>query len=71
MITQFGAAVWMLAAAVLAAVLVALVAAAAAGFLARWDGATLPGAIIRAGGAFAVALTLLCGIIALGTALRS
>ncbi|MFJ6760750.1 MULTISPECIES: hypothetical protein [unclassified Streptomyces] len=69
--TNHVAAVWMLTAAILAAVLIALVVAVVTGFLARWDGATLPGAITRAGGAFAVALTLLCGVIALGAALPS
>ncbi|WP_329375575.1 hypothetical protein [Streptomyces sp. NBC_01483] len=59
----------MLVSAILAAVLIALITAITAGFLAHWDGSSLPGALMRAGGAFAVALTVLCGIIALGVAL--
>uniref|UniRef100_UPI002F915D0D hypothetical protein n=1 Tax=Streptomyces sp. NBC_01562 TaxID=2975879 RepID=UPI002F915D0D len=49
--------------------LLVLITDITAGFLAHWDGSSLPGALMRAGGAFAVALTVLCGIIALGVAL--
>ncbi|MGN9796181.1 hypothetical protein ACTMTU_34535 [Streptomyces sp. OZ13] len=54
--------------AVLAAALLSLLIAVAAGLLARWDGASLPGALLRAGGVFGAAMTLLCGLIALGVA---
>ncbi|MFC5216609.1 hypothetical protein [Streptomyces coerulescens] len=55
-------------AAVLTAALLALLAAICAGFLARWDGASLPGALRHAGTVFGATLTLLCSLIALGVA---
>ncbi|MFF1918467.1 hypothetical protein ACFVYE_44555 [Streptomyces sp. NPDC058239] len=54
--------------AVLTAALLALLAAISAGFLAYWDGASLPGALLHAGTVFGAALTLLCSLIALGVA---
>ncbi|MGW6405434.1 hypothetical protein [Streptomyces sp. NPDC055134] len=54
--------------AVLTASLLALLAAISAGFLARWDGASLPGALLHAGTVFGTTLTLLCSLIALGVA---
>ncbi|MFE0651132.1 hypothetical protein ACFVZH_21340 [Streptomyces sp. NPDC059534] len=54
--------------AVLAAALLSLLAAVGAGLLARWDGASPPGALLRAGAVFGAAMTLLCGLIALGVA---
>ncbi|MFG2639582.1 hypothetical protein ACGFYP_01145 [Streptomyces sp. NPDC048370] len=55
-------------AAVLAAALLSLLVAVGAGLLAHWDGASLPGALFRAGTVFGAAMTLLCGLIALGVA---
>ncbi|MER5883005.1 hypothetical protein ABT160_04175 [Streptomyces sp. NPDC001941] len=47
------------------ALLCSAVGAAAAGLLARWDGATLPAALARAGVAFGGSLTVCCALIAL------
>jgi hypothetical protein len=55
--------------ALLTAALLALLAAISAGLLARWDGASLPSAMLRAGTAFGAALALLCTLIALGVAM--
>jgi len=57
--------------AVLAAALLSLLTAVIAGLLARWDGASLPGALLRAGAVFCAAMTLFCGLIALGMAART
>ncbi|WP_405931955.1 hypothetical protein [Streptomyces sp. NBC_00827] len=51
--------------ALLAAVLLALLAAVAAGLLVRWDGGSLPAALLRAGIAFGGTLTLLTAVVAL------
>ncbi|QFR02337.1 hypothetical protein F9278_02850 [Streptomyces phaeolivaceus] len=51
--------------AVAIAALVSLLVAAVAGFLAHWDGRTLPSAISRGGIAFAGALTVCTGLMAL------
>jgi hypothetical protein len=56
----------LLALVVLIAVLLALLTAVGAGLLARWDGASLPAALLRAGMAFGGALTLLTALLALG-----
>ncbi|MEU6676608.1 hypothetical protein [Streptomyces sp. NPDC046925] len=53
---------------ILSAILLALLAAISTGFLARWDGASLPGALLHASAAFGATLTLLCSLIALGIA---
>ncbi|MFI0813684.1 hypothetical protein [Streptomyces echinatus] len=53
---------------ILTAGLLALLAAVAAGLLARWDGESLPGALLRAGTTFGATLTVLCSVIALGVA---
>ncbi|MEV5880961.1 hypothetical protein AB0L75_43710 [Streptomyces sp. NPDC052101] len=45
-------------------VAVALLAAAAAGTLARIDGATYPAAVMRGAGVFAAVLTLACAVTA-------
>lgn len=55
-------------AAVLVSTLLSLLAAMAAGLLAHWDGTSLPGALLRGGAVFGAALTLCCGLIALGVA---
>ena len=55
-------------ASVLAAALLSLLIAVAAGLLARWDGTSLSGALLRAGTAFGAAMSLLCGLIALDVA---
>lgn len=55
----------LLALALLAAVLLALLAAVTAGLLARWDGASLPAALLRAGVAFGGTITLLTALLAL------
>ncbi|MFF8917434.1 hypothetical protein ACF08M_30035 [Streptomyces sp. NPDC015032] len=54
--------------AVLAAAFLSLLVAVVAGLLTRWDGASLPGSLLRAGTVFGAAMTLLCGLIALGVA---
>ncbi|WP_406353076.1 hypothetical protein [Streptomyces sp. NBC_00658] len=51
--------------ALLAAGLLALLAAVAAGLLVRWDGGSLPAALLRAGIAFGGTLTLLTAVVAL------
>lgn len=51
--------------AVVIAALVSLFVAAAAAFLAHWDGRTLPSAISRGGIAFAGTLTVCTGLMAL------
>ncbi|MGW0656069.1 hypothetical protein ACWD4T_46265 [Streptomyces umbrinus] len=51
--------------ALLAVFLIALLAAVTAGLLARWDGASAPAALLRAGIAFGGALTLLIAVLAL------
>jgi hypothetical protein len=51
--------------AVLSAVLLALLAAVTAALLARWDGASVPASLLRAGIAFGGALTLLVTLLAL------
>lgn len=51
--------------ALLAAALLALLAAVTAALLARWDGASLPAALTRAGVAFGGTLTLLIALLAL------
>ncbi|MFD9903962.1 hypothetical protein [Streptomyces sp. NPDC059063] len=48
-----------------AAVLVALLAAVATALLARWDGASVPAALLRAGAAFGAALALGVALLAL------
>ncbi|MEV0439501.1 hypothetical protein AB0I84_26500 [Streptomyces spectabilis] len=55
----------LLALALAAAVLVALLAAVATALLARWDGASVPAALLRAGGAFGATLTLVTALLAL------
>ncbi len=55
--------------AVLTAVLLALLAAISAGLLARWDGASVPAAALRAGTTFGATLALLCSLIALGVSM--
>ncbi|MFF3687872.1 hypothetical protein [Streptomyces sp. NPDC002187] len=47
------------------ALLLSLAAATAAAALARWDGATVPASITRAGVAFAGTMSLCLGLIAL------
>lgn len=51
--------------AVLCAALLALLTAVFAGLLARWDGASLPAALLRAGIAFGGTLTALTALLAL------
>jgi len=51
--------------ALLAVFLLALLAAVTAGLLARWDGASTPAALLRAGIAFGGTLTLLIAVLAL------
>ncbi|WP_172381877.1 hypothetical protein [Streptomyces sp. MNP-20] len=59
-------ALWaLLALSVVAAVLVAALAAVAAALLARWDGASVPAALLRAGAAFGATLTLATALLAL------
>ncbi|MFD5627931.1 hypothetical protein [Streptomyces sp. NPDC127072] len=53
--------------ALLVSFLLALLVAVTAGLLARWDGATPPAALLRAGIAFGGALTLLTAVVALVT----
>lgn len=55
----------LLALTLLAAVLLALLAAVTAGLLARWDGASLPAALLRAGVAFGGTITLITALLAL------
>ncbi|MCI3928779.1 hypothetical protein [Streptomyces sp. AN091965] len=55
----------LLALSVVAAVLVAVLAAVATALLARWDGASLPAALLRAGAAFGTTLTLATALLAL------
>ncbi|WP_405945420.1 hypothetical protein OG588_49415 [Streptomyces prunicolor] len=55
----------LLALTLLTAVLLALLAAVTAGLLARWDGASLPAALLRAGVAFGGTITLLIALLAL------
>ncbi|MFF5001927.1 hypothetical protein ACFY3G_03785 [Streptomyces phaeochromogenes] len=51
--------------ALLAVFLLALLAAVTAGLLARWDSASTPAALLRAGIAFGGTLTLLIAVLAL------
>ncbi len=53
---------------ILTAGLLAFLAAVVAGLLARWDGASLPGTLLRAGTTFGATLTVFCSVIALGVA---
>lgn len=55
----------LLALALFAAALLALLAAVTAALLARWDGASLPAALLRSGVAFGGTLTLLAALLAL------
>jgi hypothetical protein len=54
-----------LALALLAAVLLSLLTAVGAGLLARWDGASAPAALLRAGAAFGATLTVATALLAL------
>ncbi|WP_330309781.1 MULTISPECIES: hypothetical protein [unclassified Streptomyces] len=57
----------LLALVLLAAVLLALLTAVVAALLARWDGVSLPAALLRAGVAFGGTLTLVTALLALST----
>ncbi|AZM50277.1 hypothetical protein DMB38_34875 [Streptomyces sp. WAC 06738] len=54
-----------LALALLVAGLLALLAGVATGVLARWDGASAPAALLRAGAAFGATLTVATALLAL------
>ncbi|WP_407562923.1 hypothetical protein [Streptomyces sp. 184] len=60
-----------LALALLAAGLLALLVAVGTGLLARWDGASPPAALLRAGAAFGATLTVATALLALVAGLLS